>query len=231
MQTCRDVHAECELLCESEVELKTSAAGQQQLSGFICVSLKNCEALARHHISELLTLCSTSTCLRSAYQSLLSIPRTHSKPAIGPKLWNGLPLKTSPWCLHKLFPSTSLLICIICWCPESYCSHTSLIYAVSSHTHTHWESSRNCYKKHEEVKHSRTFCDAPLRRPLSHKALFPVGSSSTSSLVLGGRRTWDQRNSTFCSQKRHTHTKPPNTSRLLLTMLMFPNLSAAAMVS
>lgn len=36
-----------------------------------------------------------------------------------------------------------------------------------------------------------TFCDAPLRRPLSHKALFPVGSSSTSSLVLGGRRTWE----------------------------------------
>lgn len=35
-----------------------------------------------------------------------------------------------------------------------------------------------------------TFCDAPLRRPLSHKALFPVGSSSTSSLVLGGSRTW-----------------------------------------
>lgn len=37
-----------------------------------------------------------------------------------------------------------------------------------------------------------TFCDAPLRSPLSHKALFPVGSSSTSSLVLGGRRTCDQ---------------------------------------
>lgn len=38
-----------------------------------------------------------------------------------------------------------------------------------------------------------TFCEAPLRRPLSHNALFPVGSSSTSSLVLGGRRTWQSR--------------------------------------
>lgn len=31
-----------------------------------------------------------------------------------------------------------------------------------------------------------TFCDAPFSRPLSHKALFPVGSSSTSSLTSPG---------------------------------------------
>lgn len=40
------------------------------------------------------------------------------------------------------------------------------------------------------VAETSTFCDAPLSKPLSHNALFPVGSSSTSSLVLGGRRTW-----------------------------------------
>lgn len=34
-----------------------------------------------------------------------------------------------------------------------------------------------------------TFCDAPLSRPLSQSALLPVGSSSTSSLVLGGNLT------------------------------------------
>lgn len=36
---------------------------------------------------------------------------------------------------------------------------------------------------------SITFCDAPLSRPLSQRALLPVGSSSTSSLVLGGNLT------------------------------------------
>lgn len=45
----------------------------------------------------------------------------------------------------------------------------------------------------EEYTRVLTFWEAPLSSPLSHKALFPVGSSSTSSLVLGGRRTWAAR--------------------------------------
>lgn len=40
---------------------------------------------------------------------------------------------------------------------------------------------------------SITFCDAPLSRPLSQRALLPVGSSSTSSLVLGGNLTCVER--------------------------------------
>lgn len=40
---------------------------------------------------------------------------------------------------------------------------------------------------------STTFCDAPLSRPLSQRALLPVGSSSTSSLVLGGNLTCVER--------------------------------------
>lgn len=57
----------------------------------------------------------------------------------------------------------------------------------------HWPSEGCCLQRD-----GFTFCEAPLRRPLSHNALFPVGSSSTSSLVLGGRRTWQ-------SQKKFRH--------------------------
>ena len=39
----------------------------------------------------------------------------------------------------------------------------------------------------------RTFWDAPLSTPLSHNALLPVGSSSTSSDVSGGSRTYQRR--------------------------------------
>lgn len=39
-----------------------------------------------------------------------------------------------------------------------------------------------------------TFWEAPLSKPRSHKALFPVGSSSTSSLVLGGSLTYKYTN-------------------------------------
>lgn len=93
------MHVKSKLFFHFEVKLKTSAPGQQQLSRLIYLFLKHCEALARHHISELLTLHSTSRFLRFAYQPLLSIPRTDLKPSftvIGPKVWNGLPLRTSP---------------------------------------------------------------------------------------------------------------------------------------
>ena len=95
-----------------------------------------------------------------------------------------------------------------------------------------------------------TFCDAPLRSPLSHNALFPVGSSSTSSLVFGGRRTWQKNvnekltispcvvhipilpfvyNGVFCYNVIYKTCK--HNPVTILTMLMFPNLSAEAMVS
>ena len=38
-----------------------------------------------------------------------------------------------------------------------------------------------------------TFCDAPFKTPRSHNARFPVGSSSTSSVVSNGRRTYKMR--------------------------------------
>lgn len=44
-------------------------------------------------------------------------------------------------------------------------------------------------KQHVLLPRSLTFCDAPLRSPRSQRALLPVGSSSTSSLVLGGSLT------------------------------------------
>lgn len=62
--------------------------------------------LAPGYISELLIPCSTSRPLRSADQSLLSIPQTHLKTkgdrafsVVGPKLWNSLPLtiRSSPF--------------------------------------------------------------------------------------------------------------------------------------
>lgn len=93
------MHVKSKLFFHFEVKLKTSAPGQQQLSRLIYSFLKDCEALARHHISELLTLHPTSRFLKFAYQPLLSIPRTDLKPSftvIGPKVWNGLPLRTSP---------------------------------------------------------------------------------------------------------------------------------------
>lgn len=93
------MHVKSKLLFHFEVKLKTSAPGQQELSRLIYLFLKDCEALARHHISELLTLHPTSRFLKFAYQPLLSIPRTDLKPSftvIGPKVWNGLPLRTSP---------------------------------------------------------------------------------------------------------------------------------------
>lgn len=69
---------------------------------------------------------------------------------------------------------------------------------VTTHHPLHWE--QNCRGFHRKAARSFpsittctpqkvTFCDAPLRSPLSQRALLPVGSSSTSSLVLGGNLT------------------------------------------
>ena len=71
-----------------------------------------------------------------------------------------------------------------------------------------------------------TFWEAPLMRPLSQMALFPVGSSSISSDTSDGSRTfreggWGRGSEGW--REREVSTQ-------LLTNAMLPNLSAAATV-
>lgn len=68
------------------------------------------------------------------------------------------------------------------WLPRMLKSHQSSTEGVEEQD---WLRS----KQHVLLPPSLTFCDAPLRSPRSHRALLPVGSSSTSSLVLGGSLT------------------------------------------
>lgn len=69
----------------------------------------------------------------------------------------------------------------------------------------------NIHIKLPAIDHERTtFCDAPFSSPLSHNALFPVGSSSTSSLTSPGSLIYHNKQISFVIQWCQQNYSLPN---------------------